>query len=211
MVLWSSLSHLEPTPFQSEDYSFSRTQSCSQNPQEWANQETIHHSQTHACFSSPKSHRGIQQFLDHSFARTSQWNERVAVLVFAPLSWQSWSAVEEQGRRERVSLEREKIKLDGRLGFHPLLSRTSTPPAPWFGSRRFPRGSSCWRCSRDCCDPGTSSHPPTDRSDHCREEEIFLSDSVTYDGHIRTTVKLSYFIWLCFWFLAYFSQYWLLI
>lgn len=47
-----------------------------------------------------------------------------------------------------------------------LFSWTSTPPAPSLGSRPFLRGSSCWRCSRGCCDPGTDSHPPTDQSDH---------------------------------------------
>lgn len=48
------------------------------------------------------------------------------------------------------------------------LSRTSTPPAPWFGSHQFLRGSSYWKCSRGCCGPGTNFHPPTDQSDRCR-------------------------------------------
>lgn len=51
-----------------------------------------------------------------------------------------------------------------------VFSRTSTPPAPWFGSRRFLRGNSYWRCSRGCCDPSINSHPPTDQSDHCRKK-----------------------------------------
>lgn len=79
---------------------------------------------------------------------TMKWMSSHMFVLWWMLSWWSWSSK----------------RMDS------AFTQMSTPPAPWSESRRFLRGSSCWRCNRGCCDLGTSSHPPTDQNDHCGEK-----------------------------------------
>lgn len=122
-------------------YSLQQKSGVLPNPQEWVGS----HCRTAGC---SRSARGQST----RFTWVLPWNEEAAVLVFARSSLRSrpsWSVVTRSN------------------GKRSLLSWTSTPPDPLPGSRRFPRGSSCWMWSRGCCDPGTDSHPATDQSDHC--------------------------------------------
>lgn len=121
------------------------------NPQEWAHHETVHRlnsSTPGGCWDqlcllhfSPV----ISSELRPNQCFKGWWDEWTAVCVYD--QGQSWSEVTVQ----------------------VAFSWTSKPPGPWFESRQFLRGNSCWRWNRGCCGRGTDSHLPTDQSDHWKE------------------------------------------